>query len=363
VQVKQTVERCLAEGMNKAQMFREIREEGLQLGAAFAGESIIQSSTSFAQASLFNGSQHRSNLTEYLVCHLVYKELRDQNHGFFKEYSNKIDLKEQHQQLNRLIRTCLQGARNAEDGARVPEIVTPQIATDVPVNTDGWLDQQALTTWMSNGGHRLPDLPAVEQVPDHGQPVASAVALAVAWLEQKLDLPALEQLHNHGQPVSNVGFQGAAWPQQGLHLPVTQQLHYHEETAANGGFPGPQNEVNMHAGQPPRDHQQPVPDSGFQGLTWPQQAVHSPAEQRHYHEQVAVNGFPPQTLFPGLSSEAMINPCPISHGGQNLWQQAGTLEQWRPAENANPLPSYSLSEPREEHYESTTVSKDNGGQS
>jgi hypothetical protein len=175
--------------------------------------------------------------------------------------------------------------------------------------------------------------------------------------------PALEQLDNHGQPVSNVGFQGVAWPQQGLHLPVTQQLHYHEETAANGGFPGPQNEVNMHAGQPPRDHQQPVPDSGFQGLTWPQQAVHSPAEQLHYHEQVAVNGFPPQTLFPGLSSEAMINPCPISHGGQNLWQQAGTLEQWRPAENANPLPSYSLSEPREEHYESTTVSKDNGGQS
>jgi hypothetical protein len=44
VQVKQTVERCLAEGMNKAQIFRELREEELQLGAAFAGESIIQSS-------------------------------------------------------------------------------------------------------------------------------------------------------------------------------------------------------------------------------------------------------------------------------------------------------------------------------
>jgi hypothetical protein len=190
----------------------------------------------------------------------VYKELRDQNHGFFKEYSNKIDLKEQHQQLNRLIRTCLQGARNAEDGARVPETVTPQIT------------QQALTTWMSNGGHRLPDLPAVEQVPDHGQPVASAVPLVdvVASLQQALDLPVSEQLHNHRQPQLHYHgqLQGVAWPQQGLHLPATQpQLHYHEETAANGGFPGPQNEVNMLCGQPPHEHQQPMADSGFQGLT------------------------------------------------------------------------------------------------
>jgi hypothetical protein len=48
VQVKQTVERCLAEGMNKAQMFREIREEELQLGARSPVNPLSNLRTSFA---------------------------------------------------------------------------------------------------------------------------------------------------------------------------------------------------------------------------------------------------------------------------------------------------------------------------
>lgn len=39
MKAKHMVERCLAQGMNKAQMFRAIREEGLHPAVAFAGET------------------------------------------------------------------------------------------------------------------------------------------------------------------------------------------------------------------------------------------------------------------------------------------------------------------------------------
>ena len=38
MKVKKTVERCLEQRMNKAEMFRVIREEGLPTWIAFAGE-------------------------------------------------------------------------------------------------------------------------------------------------------------------------------------------------------------------------------------------------------------------------------------------------------------------------------------
>ncbi|TVU19309.1 hypothetical protein EJB05_35450 [Eragrostis curvula] len=237
LQVKQTVERCLAQGMDKAQMFRAIREEGLHPGAAFA----------------------------------VYKEIRDQNRVFFQEYYCMIDLKEQRERLDRLIRAY-------RGGVRVPETATPLIATeetDGPVSMMEWPDQQTLQAWLSNGGdHQLAPtawtqhtahLPAMEQVLNYGLPVA------IAWRQPAEHLPAWEQMQNHGLPVANGAFQEPAWPpqQQAFPLPDALPLHNYEETAANGGFRGlvwPQQEV-----QAGRQLQQPAANNGWcQWLTWPQ---------------------------------------------------------------------------------------------
>lgn len=51
LQVKKTIERCLEQRMNKVEMFRVIREEGLPTWIAFAGE------ITHCHASCFNSLQ------------------------------------------------------------------------------------------------------------------------------------------------------------------------------------------------------------------------------------------------------------------------------------------------------------------
>lgn len=273
-----------------------------------------------------------------------------------------IDLKEQRQRFTRLLhRYRTRGGPSAEDGARVPETVTPPIAveeTDVPVNVE-YLDQQTLQSWWSDGsGHQLTptawppphhqavDLPAGEQVPDHGQPIANPVPGGVAWPHQQaLNLPSWEQPHNHEQPLADGAFQGDMWPQQVLHLPAAQQLlHNHEGTAADDGFPGlvwRQQEVTLHNGQllhHQQQQQQPAANDGLlQGLiTWPQQTVHFPAAQLHNQEQAVPNGVPP--LMPVAVAG---HPWPVPHGDQSSW----------PGATANPSPSSSLFErPEDQNY-------------
>ncbi|TVU01428.1 hypothetical protein EJB05_53141 [Eragrostis curvula] len=319
LQVKRTVERCVAQGMNKEQMFRAIREEGLHPGAAFA----------------------------------VYKELRRQNRGFFREYYCMIDLKEQRERLDRLILAYRTGGRSnaVQDGVHVP----PETATTLSMLE--WADQQSMQAWLSDSGHQLAPaepwsvqaarLPTGEQlVPNHGeQPVANAV---VAWPQQALHLTAWQQLLNHEQHTANRAFHEPAWPSQAFHLPVAQSLRNHVETVANGGFPGlvwPQQEVHLPAGQQLlHNHQQPV---------------HLPTAQLHYHEQSAAmaNGLPTLTSAAGLLNDAMMDPWHLPHGSLGSWQgqQPEPMKQWW-RDDASANPSSSLSEPAENRNYKTNIS-------
>ncbi|KAL6652270.1 hypothetical protein ACP70R_011195 [Stipagrostis hirtigluma subsp. patula] len=287
LQVKETVERCLAQGMDKAQMFRVIREEGLPSSIAFA----------------------------------VYKQLRDQNHAFFKEYYSMIDLKEQRERFNHLIQAYRAGGSNVNAvaaGVRVPETATTSTSMelDIPVH-NGWPDQQAVQGWLDHTAH----LAIARGVGGGDDQLAGA-----ARPQQALRLPAGQQLRYHQQPVADGGVQEVAWPQQAAQLPAIQQLHYQEQPGAIGVIQD-------------------------QKVAWQQQTVQSPAvQQLHTHEQLmtADGGFHavPLASAAGLSDGAMMAcwpPSLSSHGGHgHLWQgqEADPRQQLWHGSGDDPLRSW-----------------------
>ncbi|KAK1684550.1 hypothetical protein QYE76_045398 [Lolium multiflorum] len=105
MQVKEEVERCLAAGMSKEQMFRELREKGSHPAATYA----------------------------------VYKELRHQNKDFFKEYYVKMDVRKQAERLKLLVRQY-RTVRDSGVRPRAPGTETQQTAMVIPPDDMGLLE-------------------------------------------------------------------------------------------------------------------------------------------------------------------------------------------------------------------------------
>ncbi|KAL6903375.1 hypothetical protein ACP4OV_004188 [Aristida adscensionis] len=305
LQVKDTVERCLRQGMDKAEMFRVIREEELPPAIAFA----------------------------------VYKQLRDQNHGFFKEYYNMIELKEQRQRFDRLIQAYRARASNVANNTAAAISRAPAPASrelDILVH-EAWPDKRVVQDWSDDETHENAQvdsardgggdplawrLPAGQPVINHGHTVAGGV---LPGLPCPLPDAGAQQLGYHQQPVGDGGVE-VAWHQQEMHPAPFQELHCQEQPVANDGG-GVQD----------------------QEVAWQQQGeMHLPAAQvllGQDHEQLvmAVAGFDavPLASAVGLSSDSMMASCcpPSTHGG--LWygwhgRQAEALERW-PSASADPL--------------------------
>ncbi|KAM0844419.1 hypothetical protein ACQ4PT_057061 [Festuca glaucescens] len=150
IQVKEEVERCLAAGMSKEQMFRELREKGSHPAATFA----------------------------------VYKELRHQNSDFFKEYYVKMDVRKQAERLKLLVHQY-RTVRDACAGPRAPGTETQQTAMAIPPDDMGLLEDWTVLFGL-NGDRQ------------------SAATSA--------QLPTGQPLHQREQPVPNGGNQRVPVP-------------------------------------------------------------------------------------------------------------------------------------------------------
>ncbi|CAN6268806.1 unnamed protein product [Urochloa humidicola] len=367
LQVKKIIERCLEQGMNKAEMFRVIREEGLPTWIAFA----------------------------------VFKELREQNHDFFKEYYSMHDLQEQRKKLGRLIQAHRACSSNAAAGARALETVTMAAAIATEPDTMAgieWSDQHADQAWSDGefsrllassigGGNQfagaaaLPQQQAVVhclngQLPhdDHDQQAVYSEWLREMTASAEEPVPTLvgQQLPNNDLPVADGVFHGVAWHQQAaVQLPAAgQQLQYQQEQA--GQLPAGQ-QLLYHHGQPvyfPADHQLQLQDQQEQaGQLPPGQQLHYQQQdlaawlQQHdqqqdfpgrqqllhyqYQDQLMANGgfhVAPLTLAAGLPSENMMDPWHLLQDGMG-WgqeQQAEPVRQRWPGAGADPSPSSTL---------------------
>lgn len=301
LQVKKTVERCLGQGMNKGEMFRVIREEGVPLWIAFA----------------------------------VYRELREQHRDFFEEYYCMIDLMEQRQKLGRLIQAYRAGGSNAAVRSRALETTAAAAAmeTDATDSTE-WSNQQAEHDDFQIAGASVPQqavhFPGGQQLHGHQQTVDDVWLRETAWAEEAVPMLARQQqLYSIEQSAANGMFPGVAWPQ---HLPALSQLHCQAQAA------------HMPAGQQLRYQKQVVQLPAGQQLLYQeqaghlpvrrqQQAVHLPAEQ----QPIANGGFYGAPLVP--SAEGLLD----GHWwGQR--QQAEPLRQWWPADPSSTytLPGFEL---------------------
>ncbi|CAN6240404.1 unnamed protein product [Urochloa humidicola] len=365
LQVKKIIERCLEQGMNKAEMFRVIREEGLPTWIAFA----------------------------------VFKELREQNHDFFKEYYSMHDLQEQRKKLGRLIQTHRACSSNAAAGARALETVTMAAAATEPDTTAGmeWSDQHADQAWSDGefsrllassigggdqfaGAGALPQQQAIVHCPNGQQPHDDQQAVYNEWLremtasaEEPVPVPTLagQQLHNNDLPVpvDDDMFHGVAWPQPAAaQLPAAvQQLQYQQEQA--GQLPAGQQLLYHHEQTVyfPADHQLQLQDQQEQAgqlppgqqlhyqqqdlAAWLQQDFPGRQQLLHYHyqyqDQLMANGgfhVAPLTLAAGLPSGTMMDPWPLLQDGMG-WgqeQQPEPVRQRWPGAGADPSPSSTL---------------------
>jgi len=242
----------------------------------------------------------------------VFKELREQNHDFFREYYGMHDLKEQREKLGRLIQAYRAGSSAAAAGARALEAAPTAAAvmeTDAAASME-WSDQQTeedawleldrelarLVASSSTGGGdesagaALPHQQAVhcpggqQQPHDDQQAVFNDFLREIGWAEEAVAAPTLagQQLHDNEQPVANGLFQGVAWPlqlpyqqEQAAHLPVMQQPPYYEQAAY---FP---------ADRQPRYQEQAAHLPAGQQLPYQQQGIYFPADQQQprYLEQ------------------------------------------------------------------------------
>lgn len=160
IQVKEEMERCLEAGMSKEQMFRELREKGLHVAIAFA----------------------------------VYKELRDQNYGFFEEYYGKIDVRKQTERFQRLLHQY-RTARDAAAGVSTLLTATPPTAMAVLENMGSSYDQTVVPVGLDDA--RLVGISSGD-----GQFAGSEP------LQQAVQLPDGEQLHQSEHWVPNGGVRG-----------------------------------------------------------------------------------------------------------------------------------------------------------
>ncbi|RLM73414.1 uncharacterized protein C2845_PM15G16900 [Panicum miliaceum] len=265
LKVKKTIERCLEQRMNKAEMFRTIREEGLPSWIAFA----------------------------------VFKELREQNHDFFREYYSMHDLREQREKLGRLVQAYRAGCSAAAAGARALE-AAPTVAAVMET------DAAASMEWS-----------------DHQQTEEDA------WLDGELARLLASSSTGGGDE-----FPGAALPQQQAVL-----------------CPGGQHQ--------PRDDQQAVYkyNDCLREMGWAEEAVAAAptlaGQQLHDNEQpeqlMASNGgfqgAPAPPLAAGLPCDTLMDPWPLSQDGIFGWgqeQQAEPPVQRWPGAGADPSPSFTL---------------------
>ncbi|CAN6235844.1 unnamed protein product [Urochloa humidicola] len=374
LQVKKIIERCLEQGMNKAEMFRVIREEGLPTWIAFA----------------------------------VFKELREQNHDFFKEYYTMHDVKRQREKLGRLIQAHRAGSGNAAAGARALETATMAAAAamepDTTAGMEEWSDQQAakhaslegelarLLAGSTGGGDQFagaaasPQRQAVVHCPGGQQPHDDQQAVYNEWLremtasaEEAVAMPvstlAGQQLHDNDLPVANGMFRGVAWPQQAAaELPAAgQQMQLQHQQEQTGKLLSEQQMQQPYfpvdyqlqyqpeqAGQLPARQQLHYQEQDLQA--WLQQDF--PARQQlhcqqqdlqawlqlhyQYQDQLMANGggfhVAPRTLSAGLPSNSVMDPWPLSQDGMG-WgqeQQAEPPRQRWPGAGADPSPSSTL---------------------
>ncbi|CAL5015561.1 unnamed protein product [Urochloa decumbens] len=351
LQVKKIIERCVAQGMDKAEMFRVIREEGLPTWIAFA----------------------------------VFQELREQNHDFFKEYYIMHDLKKQREKLGSLIQAYRAGSGNAAAGGRALEMATvaPAVAAMEPVTTAAMelATEQAslegelalLLAGSTGGGDQfaaaaaLPQQQAVVHTPNGEQPHDDQQAVYNEWLremtalaEEPVPMPvstlAGQQLHNNDLPVANGMFHGVAWPQQAAAQlpPAGQQLQLQHQQEQTGPLPAGQ-QLRYQQEQPvyfPADHQLQYQQEQAGQLPAGQQLHHQQQDllawlQLHYQERdlltrqqliqqqqlhyqqyqeqlMANNGgfhVAPPTLADGLPSDTMMDPWPLSQDGVGWGQE------------------------------------------
>jgi hypothetical protein len=266
----------------------------------------------------------------------VFKELREQNHDFFREYYSMHDLKEQREKLGRLIQAYRAGGSAAPTGARAPEAAPTAAAvmgTDAAASMEWSRQQTEEDTWLDGelarllarsstgggvefAGAALPHQQAVhcpggqQQPHDDQQAVYNDRLREMGWAEEAeaVAAPTLaqQQLQNE-QPVANGLFQGVAWPLQAARSPPGQQLPYQQEQAARlpagqklqyqqeqaarlltGQQLQYQQEQAAHlpAGQQPPYHEQTVYFPADQQPRYPEHGVHLPAgQQLTYQEQ------------------------------------------------------------------------------
>ncbi|CAN6229121.1 unnamed protein product [Urochloa humidicola] len=363
-QVKKIIERCLEQGMNKAEMFRVIREEGLPTWIAFA----------------------------------VFKELREQNHDFFKEYYSMHDLKEQRKKLGRLIQAHRACRGSAAAGMRELETATMAAAAAAtePDTTVGmeWSDQQAEQAWSDGefsrllassigggdqfaGAGALPQQQATVHCPNGQQTHDDQQAVYNEWLREMtasaedavpMSTLAGQQLqYNNDLPLADGMFHGLAWPQpaagqqlqyqqeQAGQLPAGQQLLYHHEQPVY--FPADHHlqlqDQQVQAGQLPAGQQLHYQEQDL--VAWLQQHYQHqdfPGRQQllhyQYQDQLMANGgfhVAPLTLAAGRPTDAMMDPWPLLQDGMR-WgqeQQAEPVRQRWPGAGADPSPSSTLS--------------------
>lgn len=141
MQVKAEVERCLAAGMSKEQMFRELREKRSHPAATYA----------------------------------VYKELRHQNKDFFKEYYVKMDVRKQAERLKLLVHQY-RTVRDAPAGPRAPGTETQQTAMAIPPDDMGLLDDWTVLSGLNGDPQSAAtsaQLPTGQPLQQREQPVPS----------------------------------------------------------------------------------------------------------------------------------------------------------------------------------------------
>ncbi|CAL5069267.1 unnamed protein product [Urochloa decumbens] len=345
LQVKKIIERCVGQGMNKPEMFRVIREEGLPTWIAFA----------------------------------VFSELREQNHDFFKEYYSMHDLKKQREKLGQLIQAYRAGSGNAAAGARALETAAeaPAVAAMEPDTTAGmeWSDQQAaehaslegelarLLASSSTGGvdqfaGALPQQQAVVHCPNGQQPHDDQQAVYNEWLREMTALaeeavPTLagQQLHKHNNdlPMANGMFHGVAWPQQAAAQlpPAGQQQQLQHQQEQTGQLPVGQQPVYFpadhqlqyqqeQAGQLPAGQQLHYQQQDLKAwlqlhyqerdlLTRQQLIQQQLLYYQQYQEQLMANngGFhvAPPALAAGLPNDTIMDPWPLSQDGVGWGQE------------------------------------------
>jgi hypothetical protein len=299
----------------------------------------------------------------------VFKELRAQNHDFFKEYYTMHDLKKQREKFGRL--TQAYHARKRRSAGVVPETTAATMETDTTASME-WSDQQAeqagcdgeLARLIGGGGDgdqfagaSLPQQQGVH-CPGGGQQShheEQAVyeyderlqETGTPWAEEAVPAPA--------QSVANGMFQGVAWPQQ----PAGQQLLYHHLEQAGHLPTGLQQQLSyqeledclLPANPPPRYMEQaavvPLPAGqqlhyqqeqdlpGMPLLHYQQQPLHLPAEQLQlqcYQEQLMMaSGGHTRTLSQGGIGWGKEQPAPVGPP-RRRWPGAG----------ADPSPSSTL---------------------